>query len=318
MIDEFISSRRDRWSRLEALIARSREGAHLRSPAELEELGRRYRQATSDLAIARRDFPHDRVARYLEQLVGRAHPVIYQRGAADWAAIGRFVVVGFPRAFREAAPYTVAAFLLVAIPCLAAFLATRADPLTGRIFLSAGPFIDQVEQGRSWLEISEGERGLAASFIMTNNIRVAIMALAGGVLFGAGTVYVLILNGLSLGAVAGLAGAYGLGDDLAGFVAAHGGLELTVIFLAGGAGLRLGQALIAPGLLPRRTALAQAARRAVPLLFGCIPLLILAGLLEGFVSPSGLPAWAKLAIGATATAALLVYGYSARRALISK
>lgn len=313
MIDEFVSARRERWERLERLIGSLRGGAHRRPAEELEELGRLYRQATSDLAIARRDFPRDRVTRYLEQLVARAHPVLYRRGSADWSAIGRFVAVDFPRAFRAAWPYTVAAALLLLVPFSAAFVATRADPLTGRIFLSAGAFVEQVEEGESWLEIEEGERGLAASFIMTNNIRVSLLALGGGVLFGAGTVYVLIFNGLSLGAVSGLAGSYGLGDDLLNFVAAHGGLELTVVFLAGGAGLRLGHALLAPGLLTRRAALVRAARHAVPLLFGCVPLLIIAGLLEGFVSPSDMPGLLKLAIGVTATILLYIYALGAGR-----
>jgi uncharacterized membrane protein SpoIIM required for sporulation len=160
-----------------------------------------------------------------------------------------------------------------------------------------------------------------ASFIMTNNLQVAFLAFAGGTLFGLGTALVLVWNGLSIGAVAGLASLYGLGPELADFVAAHGGIELSVIFIAGGAGLRLGHALLRPGLLPRRQALTGAARRAVRLLFGCVPLLVVAGTIEGFLSPSPLPTGLKLAVGAGSTAVLYAYlllaGRSPHRATIT-
>ena len=312
MIDEFIEGRRPRWERLETLLRRARgRGGHRLQAAELEELGRLYRQATSDLAAARRDFPSDRVAVYLEQLVGRAHHTVYRREAGTAVAVRHFFATGFPRAFREAGPYTALAFALLADPFACAAVATLVEPLIGRIILPASPLTDQTERGQSWMEIQEGWRAPMASFIATNNIQVSFLAFAGGVLFGLGTVYVLVNNGLTLGAVAGMATAYGLGDELGGFVAAHGGIELTVVFIAGGAGLRMGHALLAPGLLPRSVALAEAARRSVMLLFGCVPLLMIAGLLEAFVSPTDLPTSIKLVIGGGATLAL--YAYLLRR-----
>ena len=308
MIEEFITSRRPHWERLEALLARAHGGRGSRlTAAELEELGRLYRHATSDLAIARRDYPHDRVTRYLEQLVGRAHPVVYRRQAGEWTALLEFFARGFPQAFREAGWYTLVAFTLFAVPFVAAFAAARIDPLVGRMFLPASELVEGIERGQSWLEIDPENRSLVASFIMTNNIQVAFLAFAGGVLLGLGTVYVMIYNGLHIGAVAGLASAYGLGDELTSFVLAHGGIELTVIFIAGGAGLRMGHALLAPGLHSRRVALTLAAQRAIRILFGCVPLLVVAGLFEGFISPSALPPFVKLAVGASAT--LLLYAY---------
>jgi len=306
VIERFVLDRRPRWERLEALLARRRRGGRL-SADDVEELGRLYRRSTSDLAIARRDFPDDPLTRYLEQLVGRAHPAIYRRAAGDPAAPLRFFATGFPRAFRESWRYTALAFALFLLPLAAAFVATQLDPINGRIIVASRPFVERVERGESWLDVDEATRSLMASFIMTNNIQVAFLAFAGGTLFGLGSVLVLVWNGLSIGAVAGLANVYGLGPRLADFVAAHGGIELSVIFIAGGAGLRLGDALLAPGLLPRRQSLARAARQAVRLLFGCVPLLVVAGLLEGFVSPSPLPTALKLAVGAGSTAMLCAY-----------
>ena len=142
---------------------------------------------------------------------------------------------------------------------------------------------------------------------MTNNIRVAVLAFGGGVLFGLATVLVLVENGLLLGATTGLAIRHGIGGALIGFVSPHGGIEMTVIFISGGCGLRLGHALLSPGLISRRAALTAAASKAVPLLFGCVPLLVIAGTLEGFVSPSGIPQLAKFGIGLLALA--LLYSY---------
>lgn len=313
MIDGFVASRRARWERLEELLALARKRGYRLSAADLEELGRLYRQATSDLAIARRDFPRDRVTGYVAQLVGRAHPVVYRREAGNWAEIGRFFAQSFPRAFREAAPYTVLAFVLFVVPFAAAFVATQVDPLAGRIILPASPLVDQIERGKSWLDVEGSERSLMASFVMTNNIQVAFLAFAGGVLLGLGSVFVLVYNGLTLGAVSGLANAHGLGATVGSFVVAHGEIELTVVVTVGGAGLRLGHAILAPGLLSRGAALTDATRRAAQLLFGCVPLLVVAGILEGFVSPSALPPAAKIAIGAIATVALYSYLLGAGR-----
>jgi uncharacterized membrane protein SpoIIM required for sporulation len=263
LIERFVAVRRPEWQRLEELLARARRGPERLSAAELEELGRLYRRSTSDLAIARRDFAGDAVASYLEQLVGRAHPVVYRRPRGSAAGLARFAASGFPRAFRENARYTLAAFLLVAAPFALSFAATMLDPINGRVLLSARPFVEQVERGESWLVIPDQVRPLMASFIWLNNVQVSFFAFAGGVLFGLGSAYVLIANGLSLGAVAGLAASYGLGPTLGSFVAAHSGIELTVVFTAGGAGLRIGHALLDPGLLPRRAALAAAARLGV-------------------------------------------------------
>jgi uncharacterized membrane protein SpoIIM required for sporulation len=306
MIDRFVADRRGRWERLEALLARRRRGARLAAD-DLEELGRLYRRSTSDLAIARRDFPGDPLTHYLEQLVARAHPAIYRRAAGDPGAPLRFFARGFPRAFRESWRYTALAFALFALPLAAAFVATQLDPINGRIIVASRPFVERVERGESWLEVESSTESLMASFIMTNNIQVAFLAFAGGALFGLGSVFVLVFNGLSIGAVAGLANVYGLGPELVDFVAAHGGIELSVIFIAGGAGLRLGHALLAPDLLPRRQALALAARQAIRLLLGCVPLLVVAGAIEGFVSPSALPTAAKLAVGLGSTVVLYLY-----------
>ena len=266
----------------------------------------------SDLALARRDFPREQVTRYLNELAARAHPLLYRSPAGSWRRLGRFFVVEFPRLYRAASPFVLAAFLFFAVPALAGYLVALADPAAAEEVLPAR-MTSAVREGRLWTEMQLEERPFISSLIMTNNIQVSILAFAGGMLLGTLTFYVMALNGLMLGATFGYTQTYGLADELAAFVSPHGYLELSVIFLAGGAGLKLAWAVLSPGLVSRRDALAVAAQRAVLLVLGGVPILVLAGLIESFVSPSGLPASAKYAVGPLTGLALYLFLWRAGR-----
>jgi len=310
LAEDFIAAKKPNWERLTALLEQSAIGGLATLSAEdLVELGRLYRSVTSDLAVARRDFPTHRVADYLNSLVARAHAAVYQGHAVRRRSILEFFIAAFPSAFRATWGYTLAAFLMFMLPALASFTISYRDPSAGALLMPG--IEDRIQDIRDkhewWKSINTEGRSAAASFIMTNNIRVAILAFAGGVLLGILTLYLLAQNGLMLGIVAGAAQTLGFAANLWGFVAAHGMIELSVIFIAGGAGLQLGWSLLRPGLLTRRAALVLAARRAATLLIGCIPLLIVAGTIEGFVSPSNLPLSVKLAVALLS--GLLLYSY---------
>jgi uncharacterized membrane protein SpoIIM required for sporulation len=309
LADDFITTRQSGWERLNDLVGRSQNGLASLSAEELLELGRLYRTTTSDLAVARRDYRTHRVVDYLNGLVARAHGTIYQGRTTNRRSLIDFFWITFPSAFRATWGYTLAAFLMMFLPALIAFVATAQDPAAGVAMLpGAEPVIEDIKAGNEWwLSINQEGRSASAALIMTNNIRVAILAFAGGILLGTLTLYVLVQNGLLLGVVAGAAQAYSFSGNLWSFVAAHGPIELSVIFIAGGAGLQLGWSVLRPGLLPRRAALTVAARRAAHLLLGCIPLLVIAGLIEGFISPSSLPLSVKLAVSATSAIALYSY-----------
>jgi uncharacterized membrane protein SpoIIM required for sporulation len=195
------------------------------------------------------------------------------------------------------------------VPAIIAFVTTYNDPaLAGALVPGAEAVVEQVRAGEEWWQrINEEGASVAAAEIMTNNIGVAFRAFAGGVTLGIYTLFVLVSNGIFLGVVAGAAQRFDFADNLWGFVAAHGAIEFSVIFLAGGAGLQLGWAILRPGLLSRRAALVVAARRALLIVLGCVPLLVIAGLIEGFVSPSALPLGVKFAVAAISGAAL--WGY---------
>ena len=166
--------------------------------------------------------------------------------------------------------------------------------------------IKELEDG-TWNDTSAENRNLFASFVMTNNIRVAFYAFAWGIMFMVGTAYILVINGIVIGAVAGLCDVNGVGLALWSFVSPHGYIELTTIFIAGGAGLKLGYSLIAPSLFTRKRALTDAAGVAIRLLAGCVVLLIVAGTIEGFVSPSGLAPNVKIGFGAVTGILLFTY-----------
>ena len=307
MLERFVSRRKGDWERLERLIALGQASpAGAPSAEEIMELAYLYRRAAADLAIARRDFPGDRLALYLNQLVARAHAVVYRSEAGEWRGIITFFRQGFPALFRETLPFTAAAFFVFILAGAAGFFAVLLAP-DSATYLVPSQVVASVREQRMWTEEVPLPPQLLASLIMTNNIRVVLFAFAGGVLFGVATFFVLASNGLVFGAIAGLCQAYGLSLRLWSFVVPHGFIELTVIFIAGGAGLRLGYALLHPGLYPRRESLILASRQVVKLLFGCVPLLVVAGAIEGFISSSTLLPEAKLAVGAASGVLLYCY-----------
>ena len=291
--DEFYRSRKEDWEKLTRLLDRCQDGVAGLSPEDVRTLGQLYRLATSDLALAQRDFPEHRVTLFLNQLVARGHAVVYRGEPMAWRRIRQFVLRGYPRAFRQASPFILAAFLLFAIPALLAAVSTLWNPPAARWLLpeQVQDLIPIIEDRQLWVDIPVVERPYASSFIMQNNIRVAFLAFGGGILAGLFTLWVMVLNGLILGGITGLTAHYGIGFELWTFVIGHGVVELSVIFIAGGTGLMLGWAVLHPGLLRRRDAVTQAAQLGVRLIAGCIPLLMIAGTIEGFISPAETIPW---------------------------
>ncbi len=312
-VEDFIARRRPEWERLTRLLDRVRSGRiSVLSESELDELGQLYRAITSDLAIAQRDWPHHQVALYLNQLTSRAHATIYRGEPLDVRRMVRFFAVTFPQLYRKTCPFIVAACIMFTVPALITFAIASHDTSIA-LWLGLEQQDALMREGDLWTDIPPNERPGASSFIMTNNIQVSFLAFAGGTLAGLLTVYVLVVNGLMLGGVLGLAAHHGLFGGLGEFIIGHGVLELSVIFIAGGTGLSLGWAILRPGLLRRRDALASVARQSVRLIIGCIPLLIVAGLIEGFISPSALPWPVKVFTGLVTGLALYAYlGWAGR------
>jgi uncharacterized membrane protein SpoIIM required for sporulation len=291
--------RKPYWDTLETLVtACARRGIGALGRAELRELALLYRQTAADLSVAREDPSAAPLARYLNTLLGRAHNLIYSGHAPQARGIVHFYAQVFPGVFRATLPYTLAATALFAAGLLAGALMAWADPGFERLLLGGG-MIDTIERGEMWTRSIVGIKPLASSAIMSNNILVSFTAFAGGILAGIGTVYMMVFNGLMIGTIAVACHRSGLSVSLWSFVVPHGTLELPAIFMAGGAGLLMAKGLLAPGFLSRRDSLTLAAAVAVRLVLGVIPLLIVAGIIEGFISPTDIPVSMKFALGAS-------------------
>jgi len=300
---------------MEELLRQAHRSPRSLAGPQLDELGSLYQSLTADLALAQRDFPNQQVTRYLNQLVGRAHTLIYQGEPVRWRQIKAFYRYQFPSLYRELLPYTLAAFVLFLVPALGAGLVVAADPAAIYVIEGAeiAGLVEEVEGGNLWINIAPGVRSAASSLIMTNNIQVMFLTFAGGLSGGLLTLWVLANNGMHFGAIFGLLSAHGLAHGLAEFVIAHGVIELSVIFLAGGCGLSIGDGIVRPGLLSRKDALLKRTHVGAQLILGCVPLLVIAGLLEGFLSPSAAPWWIKTMAGLASGILLYAYWLGARR-----
>jgi uncharacterized membrane protein SpoIIM required for sporulation len=280
------------------------------SETQVHDLARLYRATTSDLALAQRDFPRNQITAYLNQLVARAHAVVYRSEPLALKRLWQFAAVDFPRLFRETWVFTFIAAMFFIVPAAASGISVYARPETVTLLLPAGSqqLVSTVQDKKLWVDIPVDERPYASAFIMQNNIRVSFLAFASGLTAGIMTLWVLSFNGLIIGALTGLTAYYGIGFDLWTFVIGHGVIELSVIFISGGSGLMLGWSILRPGLLRRRDSLAQAARKAVYLLLGAVPWLVVAGTIEGFISPNtDIAAPIHWAVGITS--GICLYGY---------
>lgn len=303
----WLRKRQPYWSRLEELLAHlKRHGMRGLNRSELRELGLLYRQTATDLSAVRGDAASQQQARYLNQLLGRAHNTIYSGQKSNVWSVLRFYVSDYPAIFRRLLPYTALATALFAMGALLGMALTLSHPDFMREFLGQ-TMVDTIERREMWTHSIVGVEPQASSFIMTNNMTVSFMAFASGITAGLFTIYLMFYNGVMLGVIGAACWLSGMSDKLWSFVAPHGVLELPAIFIAGGAGLRLARGLMFPGDLSRRDSLAQAGSEASQLIVGTIPILIIAGLIEGFFSPSGAPMWMKFTAAAGLFTALVFY-----------
>ena len=278
------------------------------APDDVLELGRLYRGASSDLAVARRDFPLDAATERLNDLVAAAHALVYSESPTSGRRLRRLLLRELPASVRANSRFTAISFLVFAVPLVATFAIGLLSPEIAATALPAETRQHLAER-RLWTDIPEGYRPLVGPLIIVNNVRVAIAAFAGGLTAGALTLYLLVGNGAFLGTVFAVVQAYGMSGGLLSFIAGHGPLEISCIVLSGGAGLRLAWALIRPGERSRSDALRLAGAQAVRVMLLVIPALGIAGLIEAFLSPSDAPLTVKISVGLFA--ALLLWGYIA-------
>ena len=293
---EFIAQRYDLWRETENLLLSIRRKGFKSLPEDkLLRLGALYKKTTADLAKARAAEPYGDVTLYLNRLVAETHSVIYVDHAKPWRSFKNFVTSGFPSVIRKHSKVLLIATIMFLLPGLLGYHWMNTDP---HWLFSFFPQVSQaieyispeLESGPSQLasgNISKENMSLFSSVIMVNNIRVSIYAFALGITYGFGTAYMLITNGVMLGAVSYLYFSRGNDYDLyflAG-VLPHGFIELTAIVFSGAAGFLLASALIMPGNLRRIDSLRYHGRQAIRIMYGVVLMLIIAALIEGFITP---------------------------------
>jgi uncharacterized membrane protein SpoIIM required for sporulation len=310
-VDAYAAAHQDEWQRLERLTGRRRL-----SGAEADELIVLYQATATHLSVLRSSAPDPALVGRLSTLVARARSALSGSPAPAWRDAARFVAAGFPAACYRARRWwlgTAAASLGVAW-LLAAWVA--GDPRVQASIATPAEIRMLTEQDFE-AYYSSAPAGSFAAQVWTNNAWIAAACLVSGILL-LPVVYVLWSNTLNLGVAGGLMASTGHTDLFFGLILPHGLLELTAVFVAAGAGLKLGWTLIDPGPQPRSRAVAAQGRITVGMALGVAGLLAVSGVIEAFVTPSELPTWARVGIGVLAESAFFLYVYvPGRRAALA-
>lgn len=301
---QFVKQHREDWKQLEQLITTLHKKRSV--GADIDQFDRLYQKAAQNLSYSQTYFPDEDVTAYLNGLVSKAHNLLYKDQVSSIKQIRTFFSTKFVGLLLEQWKFVFVAMALFTVGGLAAFISVLNDPLHLYSVLPAnmaqGVDPDQINATNGSVDSS-----LMSASIMTNNIQVGMLAFAGGITFGLLTVYLLIYNGIMIGALAALYWHFGKTYEFWAYIVPHGMIELTAIFIAGGAGLLMGYKLFVPGPYSRAFQLKQQAKRSVQLLLGTIPLFIIAGIIEGFVTPSALSLEVKYIVAILTVLGLALY-----------
>jgi uncharacterized membrane protein SpoIIM required for sporulation len=308
-LHQFTESKKRFWEEASELVTRFEQSSlPALKESEIQRLSFLYRLICSDLAFSRSHFPRESVTVFLNDLVSRCHPYLYQRRGFQWRELKRFFAVEYPGLCRRHARFLAAVATLFIVVSLLGFALSFLVPEMETIFLSP-QMIAGLKEGKLWTEsiFAVLPPSVASATILTNNISVTFLAFALGITV-LGTLYVLVLNGLMLGTIFGVCYKYSMTNALLAFVAPHGFIEITAILFSGTAGLLVGWGWMSPGELSRGDSLRERAADAVRLVLGMVPVLVVAGFVEGFFSPRpDFSLTAKLAVGLTLLALLCSY-----------
>jgi uncharacterized membrane protein SpoIIM required for sporulation len=305
-IDGFISAHRQEWDRLWELTSRAGRDVRRLSPEEIDELAIRYQRVSTHLSIARTRLGDPALTTELSRTVARAAAVLYGTRPRTWRAVGRFVTDTFPAALWYSRAFIVWATLLFLVPAVIVAVWIGNSPTA---LEASAPDAAREAYVTEDFEAyySSSPSAQFATEVTVNNIQVAILAFAGGGLAAIPTVVVMAFNGLNVGVAGGLFMAVGELPRFFGLILPHGLLELTAVFIAGGAGLRLGWTMVDPGDRTRGSALREEGRRMIAILIGLVAVFVVAGLIEGFVTGQPWPTWLRVGIGVVVEAVFLLY-----------
>jgi uncharacterized membrane protein SpoIIM required for sporulation len=305
--DEFVAARQPAWDELDRLLGR-RSALHKLPAASIARAATLYRDICSDLMRARAAGYSADVVDVLDGLAARACASLYSAPPYRLAALWELVVAGFPQAVRRNARFVALAAALFVLPGLLGFAgASRSRAFAVQIM--SEPMVEQMEKtyGDFGHGRGDGTDAMMASFYVYNNVGIAFRCFATGILFGLGSIFFLVYNGLVIGVVAGAVGAAGHGRNLFTFVVGHGAFELTAIVLSGAAGIAMGYALIDTGPRTRWASLGAKAGDLFRMIMGAALMLLVAAFIEGFWSPSAVLPQVKWAVAGVLYLLVLCY-----------
>ncbi|WP_406861250.1 stage II sporulation protein M [Streptomyces sp. HUAS MG47] len=305
-LDVYVTAHRAEWERLDHLLSR---GGKL-TGAEADELVALYQRTATHLSLIQSSSPDPMLTARLTQLVARARATVTGARRASWRDALHFLTAGFPAAVYRSRRWWIPAALLSTLVAVIIGWWIAANPDVQATIGAPAELREMTRPGGQYETYYSSHP--AASFaaqVWTNNAQAAAVCLVLGAFLGIPVLWILFLNMLNLGVGIGLMSAAGRLDVFLGLILPHGLLELTAVFVAAGTGLRLGWTVIDPGPTTRRVALAQQGRAAIGMAMGLALVLFVSGLIEGFVTPSGLPTWARITIGVVAELAFLAYVY---------
>jgi uncharacterized membrane protein SpoIIM required for sporulation len=290
-LSKFIEEHQATWSKLEHLLEEISDKRPTK--AQIDQFGKIYRSVASHLAFAQTYFPSHDVTDYLSQLTIRSHNLIYGKAQKSyWKQVKHFFIESFPLFVWQRFSFFLLAMGLFTAGGLLAFLLTYMDQSYASYFLP--PEFTAVDPAK--IEENQWNPVTTSSEIMVNNIQVSFLALALGALFGIGTIWILFSNGLLIGALSAIFHKAGYGYEFWAFILPHGVIELTAIFIAGAAGLSLAYHFFVPGEQTRIHSVIREGRISIQLMLGVVLMLVIAGLVEGFITPSALSYEAKYAL----------------------
>jgi uncharacterized membrane protein SpoIIM required for sporulation len=300
-VSQFQARRAPSWRQLEELL---RQKSRAQSAQSFLRFVRLYRAVAGDLSYAQTFYPDADVTDYLNGLVSAAHHRLYRRTSRSYTTVWDFYRRVFPSIFRRLGGYILAATLVSALGGVFGYLLVLLQPIQAYHLLPPS-FLHQFQPSQAGPHAVDAP--LMSSVIMTHNIFVALMAFVGGMSLGIYTTYALWQNGMILGVLAALFQSSGHATVFWSLIVPHGVTELLAIFIAGGAGFRIAHKIIAPAQLTRAASLRIGTLDAVQLMLGTVPMFVIAGTIEGFLTPSPLPEWTKFLVAVLTGVFWIVY-----------
>lgn len=286
------------------------KGLERRSKVDVLRLGQLYQEAASHLAYARTYFPEHPVTREVNELVGRAHLYLYGKARGQWRSVGKFLSARFPAAVRSVRKTFLVSYAVMILGALVGMV-TVGRQESALYAILPGSFVQQFNPAQTGPHLVDAP--VTASLIMTHNMEVAILAMLGAFTFGIYTLYTLYQNGLILGALAALYWHTGRSFVFWSLILPHGCIELTAIAIAGAAGIHVGYQFLVPGRSTRLSSLRASFHKAGQLIAGVMAMLLVAGTVEGFLTPSFIPPLFKYGFALLTAVLLIVYfGWSGR------